>query len=507
MNLATIFSAHAEAFPDKPYLVVDDTVLTYGELARDTRDYARTLAKIGVGKGDRVGLHMDNNLAIAPLYFACFHLGAIAMPISCFDTSPEVAYSMNDCDTSILIIENALATKIDAIRKEVPGLRHCYVVGGDSAGNAPAWEDIVETTGPPPAVVDCDEQHPAAILYTSGSTGRPKGVTHSHGSLLHNAEGRRAAFSHDPYDSFFILSKLCHGAGLSSQLVTLGMCGGTTICTRKHDEATHLEMIDRWKPTFVGLSPATLRKMLEDCAFERSIFSGTKAVYVGGDKAPIDLYELMESKTGIPLREAMGMTECGGFLNCRPSMQPKPGSAGVPIPGAELRIVDHVGQEVPQGQEGELTLRSKSVMLGYWNKPEITANTIRNGWLHTGDLAHVDKDGYYFITGRIKDVIVRDTGNITPAEVEKTLITHPDVAQCGVFGIPDGDRGEAVAAAIVPEDPTAPPSIDDLTAFVTERLAERRVPSHWMFLEELPITEGMGKVDRAALKRLALERL
>lgn len=507
MNLTTVFAEHARATPDKPYLVVDDEVMTYGELARDTFDYARALHGLGVKKGDRVGLHMDNNTAIAPLYFACFRLGAIAMPISCFDTATEAAYSMNDCGADILIIEREMADKISKIREAVPGLRHCFVVGGDSGGPEASWEGVVTDAGPVPDIVDCEEDHPAAILYTSGSTGRPKGVTHTHGSLMHNGEGRIAAFEHGPEDGFFILSKLCHGAGLSSQLVTLGRCGGTTISTRSHAATDALPLIDRWKPAFVGVSPATLRQILEAPEFIPSVFSGTRAIYVGGDKAPLDLYELTKAKTGIALREAMGMTECGGYLNCRPNMQPKPGSAGIPIPGTEIRIVGHGDREVAQGEDGELTIRSKAVMLGYWNEPEITAATIREGWLHTGDLGHVDEDGYYFITGRIKDVIVRDTGNITPAEVEKTMIEHPGVAQCGVFGIPDGDRGEAVAAAIVIAAPESPLTEDELTAFASERLAERKVPSRWLFLDAFPITEGMGKVDRAALKKLGLKLL
>jgi long-chain acyl-CoA synthetase len=263
----------------------------------------------------------------------------------------------------------------------------------------------------------------------------------------------------------------------------------------------------KWKPTFAGLSPSVLREMLEDSSFDPAIYANIKSVYVGGDKAPLDLYALLKSKTGLSLREAMGMTECGGYLNCSPSMTPKPGSAGRPIPGTEIRIVDDEGKDVAQGTEGQLIVRTKAMMIGYWDEPEITAKTIRDDWLQTGDLGHVDEDGYYFITGRLKDVIVRGTGNVSPAEVEKAVTDHPDVVQCCVFGIPDGDMGEAVVAAIVPTDLASAPTKTALTDFVTQRLAERKIPSHWLFFNELPVTDGMGKVDRATLKKMGLEQL
>ncbi|MFW5734532.1 MAG: class I adenylate-forming enzyme family protein [Oceanidesulfovibrio sp.] len=503
MNLCTIYAEALRATPDAPYLVVDDDVLSYAQLHRNVWDDARALHRLGVQQGDRVAFHMDNRLDIASLYFACFRIGAVATPISCFDSPTEAAFSINNCAAHVLIIEAELAHKLQKIRDNAPELSQCFIVGECQENSAPSWEEQRALPSEEPPVADVAEDHPAAILYTSGSTGKPKGVTHTHGSLLHNAENRIAAFGHQSGDSFLILSKLCHGAGLSSQLVTLAKCGGFTLCTRGHSVAETHALMKRWKPTLVGTSPSFLREMLHDPTFDPADYAALKALYVGGDKAPLDLYELLPSKTGLELREALGMTECGGYLNCRPSMRPKPGSAGMPIPGTEIRIVDADGNEMPQGKEGELVLRTKALMSGYWNEPEITARTIRNGWMHTGDLALVDEDGYFFITGRIKDTIIRDTGNITPAEVEEVMITHPAVAQCGVFGIPDGDRGEAVVAAIVPADPKTPPDTASLNEFALSNLAERKVPSHWLLLDTMPVTDGMGKIDRKALKAIA----
>lgn len=508
MNLCTIHEPTLAARPDTPYLVVDDETITYADLHRRALADARALARLGVRRGDRVALFMDNRTDIAPLYFACFRIGAVSMPVSCFDTAHEAAYSLANCGAETLIVEAELAGRIAEIREKAPGLRRVFTVGGGEGGSeeAPSWEAERARSGPEPEVEQVDEDHPAAILYTSGSTGKPKGVTHTHGSLLHNGEGRIAAFGHEPGDTFLIHSKLCHGAGLGSQLVTLAMCGGTTVAMRSHAAAKTHSMMLRHRPTFVGTSPADLRAMLADPSFDPAAYAGLKALYVGGDKAPLDLYELFHEKTGLDLREALGMTECGGYMNCRPDMRPKPGSAGVPIPGTEVRIVDAQGRGMEPGQDGELILRSRAVMAGYWGEPEITARTIRNGWLHTGDLARVDEDGYYFITGRIKDIIIRGTGNISPAEVESAMIEHPGVAQCGVFGIPDGTNGQAVVAAVVPADPADPPGDKSLSSFAATRLAERRIPQHWMVLDALPLTEGMRKVDRTALKALWDER-
>lgn len=506
MHLAEFYSEAASATPDKAYFVVDDDILTYADLHRTTLGYSRALLSLGVESGDRVAFFMDNRVQVAPLYFACFRCGAVAIPLSSYSSPHEAAYAINDCGAAVLVVEAQKADSIPAIREQAPGLEHCLVVGEveGSGGDAPSFDELVAaSSGRDAPLAQREERAPAVVIYTSGSTGRPKGVTHTFHSLGHCAQSRIAALRHDASHVFLTPAKFCHGAGLTSQLLPLALVGGAIVTTRQQLPSTVHQLMRRWRPTFLNTSPGLLRQALDDPSFDKELYAGLQALYVGGDKASADLYDYFREKTGMELREAMGMTEAGGFLNCPPDMKPKPNSAGKPVPGAELRIVDQDGSDVPAGKEGELIVRTEALMSGYWGKPELTRKAIRDGWLWTGDLARVDEDGYYFITGRIKDVIVHNVGNVEPAEVEDALNQHPQVTDCSVFGVPAADVGEVVYAAIVPKNPAAPPSVEELDAFARKTLSVRKIPEGWLFLDSIPLTQGMAKVDRKSLRAMA----
>lgn len=504
MKLNQLYFQWAEETPDKPFLIVDDTELSYRELRQQAMQYAAALHDLDINPGDRVALYMDNRTDIAPLYFACFHVGAVAMPISCFDAPEEVAYAFNDCGGKILIVEPEKEHLIPEIRARAPQCIFLTLNQNDIDDARSLLQEVKHPhTLPPPT--DMPMESPAVVMYTSGSTGHPKGVTHSRTSLMANAKNRVETFRHQPAHSFFSSSKLCHAAALTILLLPMASCGGTVVTIRKDSTTTFLHALRHHSPTFATSSPVRLRETLDHPDCRKEDFAGITAFFVGGDKSPESLSSDFLSKTGFPLRQGLGMTELGGYMVGNPYEPPKPGTTGKPIHGTQVRILDANMNQLPPGEYGQVVVKTEAAMIGYWGLPDLTAKAFHDGWMLTGDLGFEDDEGYFTLTGRIKNTIIRNGGNTMPEEVESAMCHHPDIHQCGVTGIPDGIHGQAIVAFIVPEN-DASFTDAELDTHAREYLAERRCPQHWVTVDALPETE-MGKLDRRTLHEQAMNRL
>lgn len=507
MNLTQLMGRSLAERPDTTTLVIDDHTRTFGQLEQMSIDYAKALVSLGVRPGDRVAFFMGNRVELAGLYLACFRLGVVAKPTSCYIKPAEAEYELANCQAKVFIVEPELFPGVADLAERVPTLEGVYQAPGLEAAPATSFDRVVDQAraADAPPVHDCRPDDPAVILYTSGSTGRPKGVTHTVASLIQSTDNRLAALSHTADDVYFISSFLCHGSALTSVFLPMLAVGGTTVLMRTYSPAGFLEVLRRHRPSVVGAAPSHAQDIIDQPDVSPEDFASIRYFHVGGDAPTLPLFERFAEVTGLDLSVAMGMTECGGYLISPPEGPTRPGSMGRPIPGTEIRLIDDGGQVVPEGEIGQMIVRTGALMTGYWNDPANTEATIKDGWLWTGDLARRDKDGFYYFVGRSKHIIVHGTSNIAPAQVEDVINAHPQVKQSGVTGLPDERFGQKVTALIAPQDAADPPDFQELQAWIGQKLADRKVPEVWFLVDQIPLTK-MAKIDRQALAALALEK-
>ena len=338
---------------------------------------------------------------------------------------------------------------------------------------------------------------PALIIYTSGTTARPKGVTHTHATLVRTVE---TMWRIGPAGIGIAVTSIMHPSGIYCLVLPTLLAAGTVVLVPMFDPVEVLDAIERHRCTNTFLLPAMAQLLVVEQLKRKRDVSSLQWIIAGGDSVPVALQNQFQEACGLPLREGIGMTETCPIL-ANPPDGLRPGSLGVPLSGVEAGVVDNDGRPIPDGEIGELVVRSPLNFVGYWNNPEETAATLRNGWLHTGDLVKRDASGYYWFQGRKKQIIVREGFNVAPQEVEEILYQHPAVFEAGVFGLPDPVLGEKVIASVSLR-PGKQVNEAELREFARKHLNDLKVPEKIHFLAELP--KGLsGKVDRRLLKELA----
>jgi len=481
--------------PDKEAIIFKGKSTSYRELHDLMNWSARALLSLGIARGDRVAIFMENRVELVELYFACFRIGAIAVPLNHRYQTDEVVYAVNHCEAKVLIAE--------CIKDSVPSLLGIYVFGDEPANMENSWSRILKNL---PENVEwplVGENDPAMILYTSGITNKPKGVTHTHSSIFHTASSRKISQKLTKEDVSLAATVICHaGASIGVTFPTL-YAGGTVVILEKTDPVLFLEAVTQHRPTRTVILPAQLLDTVEHPRAESVDFSCLKEVECGGDQISHDLYEHFNKVAGYELNQLYGLTECEGACINPPFGLIKRGSIGKPRDVIEIRLLNPDGKDVPDGEVGEILIKSASVMIGYWNDPENTKKTFLDGWLRTGDLGRRDEDGYYYFIGRIKEVIIKGGSNVAPGEVEEVLDDHPDVIISGVVGTPDPRYGQLIHAFIeLKPSLENPPGENELSAYASKRLAAYKVPDRFTLVEELPRNE-VGKIDRRGLHALA----
>lgn len=504
MLLNDLYKEALEITPDKPAIIVDNAVCTYRELHDFSEKWAQTLLGCGIQKGDRIAILMPNRIEYMPFYFACYRIGAVASPLSCYIQSraDEVAFAANLTGSAFLMVSREYYPEVKDIRARVPSLKHIFVMdhGEDSAVSWPARVRENRGERPLPFVAESD---PALIVFTSGSTSMPKGVTHTHHSLLAHAKNKSITLKHNSQDVYLIATALGHASGSFGFTFPVLLKGGTVILMGTYDTEGFLHLIRKHRPTHVAAVPAEVREMLqilEDRPFD---FSSLKTFRCGGDTVPMELMERVREHTGMEITESYGATECEECCMNPPYGKKKPGSFGLPVHGTEMRLVDVEGRDVLQGQQGEILIRSEAMMKGYWNDEENTGKAFIDGWLRTGDLAYRDEDGYFFFVGRKKSIILKAGGNIAPGEVENVINSHPLVKVSGVVGAFDEMLGQVLHAFVVFDKGKGnPPNIEELARFAGTKLSAFKLPDRWTFVEALPLN-SIGKIDRKTLAEFA----
>lgn len=477
MNLSEHLTAAAAVAGNRTALSCGTDTLSYSELDRKVTQLARGLQAADVRKGDRVALHMANTLDMALAYFACFRLGAVAVPINVRLKHAE--------------IEHVLAHSAARLYLGEPGLY-------DGAPKASSVTELLAqgacaAAEPFPEVDGFDT---AVILYTSGTTARPKGVTHSHDSTRCGA----LATIDTGYRSGDVLLSFCplaHVSGLKLLFVAAVLLAAECALVPRFEAGAVLDTLERRRCTATFGLPVLLQALCREQRERPRDVSTLRTCLAGGDSVPLSLQQEFQHLFGCAIQEGIGMTEGVPICLNRPG-RVRPGSVGEPALDVEVRIVDSSGAPVARGAVGELVFRAPAMMTGYWNEPAATAATIVDGWLHSGDLARQDPDGWYWFAGRKKEIIVRGGSNVAPQEVEDVLLQHVAVLEAGVVGVPDAEYGEAVVAFVTLRA-ASNCGENELIAFARQRLSDHKVPSRVHFRDALPLG-NTGKVSRKSLK-------
>lgn len=486
--LSTNLVVSKNFYPDRVALRCDDLQFTFAEFDAAASRVATLLERAGIQPGDRVGLMLPNTPAYAIAFFGIMYRGAVAVPMNPLLKSREVSYYLSNSGATALFATPAFAAEATAGADEV-GAR-CWLV--DDAGLAELIADLPAQTGPVQRAAD----DVAVIVHTSGTTGKPKGAMFTHGNICHNADVTvRTLAKIGPDDVVMGCLPLFHVFGLTGALNSAVRAGATLTLIPRFDPRKALEVIERDGVTVFEGVPTMYSALLgaADAA------AGTRTLRTcvsGGAALPVQVLVDFETTFGCTVLEGYGLSESSSAAAFNhPDRPRKPGSIGTPIDGVEMRVVDLTGAEVAQGETGEIQIRGRNVMKGYWNLPEATRATItEDGWLHTGDVGRVDEDGFYYIVDRIKDLIIRGGYNVYPREIEEVLYEHPAVAEAAVVGIPHDSLGEEVGAAVALKKDSAV-TAEELRDHVKSRVAAYKYPRLVWLVDELP-KGPTGKVQK-----------
>ncbi len=485
---------HADLSPDSVALVDDgrDLTLTYADLEDQSRRLAGWMAANGVGAGDRVAMLAGNTTDVFEALFACAKLTAILVPLNWRLAVPELQFIVDDCRPQALIYEDTYAAASAALNAPVK-----LQLGADYAA-AKAGADPA-TVGPVTATHD----DAWAILYTSGTTGHPKGAICTHGMFFWNAINIGHAVGLTAASTNLNVLPTFHSGGLNLYTTPCLHLGARSINLREFDPARVLELLVGGEITHFFGVPAIYQFLAEHPDWEHADLSRVTSWACGGAPMPIALLQRYADR-GVVIRQGMGLTETSPtvFLTDAAHAISKVGSVGKPALHTEIRVVDEDGTDVGVDEIGELWVRGPNVTPGYWERPEANETSFTDGWLHTGDAARIDADGYVFIVDRWKDMFISGGENVYPAEVEQVLFHHPNVMDVAVIGVPDERWGEVGMAVVVPRDAA---SFDgaDLLGFCDDQLARYKIPKHVTTIDVLP-RNAAGKVLKRELRESLL---
>ncbi len=496
--LNDLIRRQAETGPERTAILFEDQSVSYGELYEEVDRAARMLAGLGLQRGDRLGLMFPNRPEMLILYFASFRLGVVVVPVNTRYQRAEIEYALDHSECRLLIADERFFSIVDGLDRSVSSLER-ILVRHDAAKHKDEALDIHLDKAP--STIDWPEvqpDDPAVIFYTSGSTSRPKGVVHTHFSLLGNARIQAVTREIKPDTIWLVSTGVGYIAGLSGVTMPAFRTGATLVLVPDLKAENLARAIERHRADTTLILPTLLLEVLEDPSSEAADLSSLKACFVGGDECSHDLYERFRKRMGWDLLQILGMTECEGYLANRPSGPQRTRTVGKPAEGIVLRLVDPDGNDVAQGQPGEILVRGDSVMVGYWEDPETTQKALQDGWLHGGDIAVCDQDGFYTFHERGREIIIHGGSNVGPHEVEDVIDSHPDVKESCVVGVPDAHYGAILAAYVAWEAGAADGDLEALKTWVADRLAAYKVPDRWHSLENLPKT-ATGKIDRKSL--------
>lgn len=493
--VTTDWAARWAAYLPKAFAFTDGDTgeqLTYAHLNRGGEYLAHYLLAVpGLRHGDRIAILAENTLAYPLLFVAAQKAGFILVPVNYRLSVPELAFILQDAAPALLIAEEQFALLADDAAKQARLTPERWSV-----------EDVFARTDEPAAYTGSwplvSETDPIFILYTSGTTGFPKGVLYTHRMLFWNSVNTALSLVINSESRTLNVMPPFHTGGWNVLMTPLLHRGGHTVLLRKFTACRVLQLLESSKSTVFMAVPTMLRMLAEAPDFATADLRQLRYIIVGGEPLPLPVIEQWHRR-GIPIRQGFGMTEVGPnlFSLHQDDATRKIGSIGRPNFYVETSIVDDVGRICPADTPGELLLRGPMVTPGYWRNEEATATAFRDGWFKTGDIVQQDDEGYFYVVGRLKEMYISGGENVYPAEVERWLEKHPDIAEVAVVGVSDEKWGEVGSAFVVLRSGCAP-SAESLSEFCREGLARYKVPKYFSLVSELP-KNATGKIDRRAL--------
>ncbi len=494
MNIASNLDQAAQSFPDKTVIQFEERSMTYKELQSKTDCLAAGLKKLGIIPGDRVAILMPNIPEFAVVYYAIQKTGAIAVSLNVMLKQDEVSYIINNSGAATLFTTQALAGEVN--QDEMPKLKTVIIVEGDADGRI-HMDDVFLADCGSFETMEMDPDDDAAILYTSGTTGFPKGATLSQSNIVSNVNATVYHTDMTKNDVLQLFLPLFHCFGQNFILNACIKAGATVVMHRRFEPQPVLEAIQKHKVTMFFAVP-TIYIYLLNMENASADLSGIRYFFTAAANMPKEVAVKWLETHKIPINDGYGLTETSPFASYNHEHAYKTGSVGSPVMDVEMKITDENGNEPPPGTWGEICIKGPNVMTGYWNNPEATADSIKDGWFHSGDIGTMDEKGYFFIVDRVKDMINSAGNKIYPAEVENILYQHPAIHETAVYGLPDPEKGESVTAAIVLK-PEASLNEKEIINFCQSRIAKYKVPKTVLFIEELP-KSPTGKILKRILR-------
>lgn len=501
MDLSDWIERQAAFAPSKPAIACGGTRLSYAELACAIRRAAGALAAAGVERGERVAHLGYNAIEQVVLLFACARVGAMFVPLSWRLAPPEHRAMLADCRPRVLVVADPfVAPTAPILGAEDAPVR--VSLGAPREGWT-SWETFLASgdAAPAPCIEGADAA-PVLLCYTSGSTGQPKGVVHTQRALFANAVNSTHMHDLSSEDVVLTTLPLFHVGGLNIQTLPALHAGASVVLHPRFEPALAIDAIERDGITLTVLVPAQLEALAREPRWRNADLSRLRAISTGSTIIG-EAFVRKDLQRGVPLLQVYGATEtCPIAAYQRIGDAPRhPGSIGKTALHCELRIVDEAGRDVAPGVPGEIWVRGQNVMQGYWNRAHESREALAGGWYRTGDVAHADADGWLYVDGRRRDLIISGGENVYPAEIENLLALCPDIAEVAIVGRPDERWGEAVVAVVVPAR-GATLTREGVCALLEGRIARYKHPRDVVFADALPRT-ALGKVKREDLKRLA----
>ncbi|MGJ9458390.1 acyl-CoA synthetase [Oceanobacillus sp. CF4.6] len=482
------FESRVSLTPNKIAIIDSNTndSWTYAELHRRVAKVGNYFYSKGIRKGDRVAILAPNHISFFDFFFAAMKIGAIFIPLNWRLAEAELEYVINDCDPKMIGIDPLFVDKIKAI---------------DTTSNLVMIDhnDYLNDLHSEPFTIDTQlkEEDPLAMIYTGGTTGRPKGAVLSHRSILWNALNTTISWNLDQDDTTLTCLPMFHTGGLNVYSLPLLLVGGTVVLSSDFNPTKAVEDLITYKCTVVLFVPTMYHMIIQTDLFKQSSFPDMKVFVSGGAPCPLKIYHAFSEK-GLAFKEGYGLTEAGPnnfYIDSKDTVR-KLGSVGKAMIFNDIQIIGEDGLVVEPGEVGELLTRGNHAFEYYWNKPDETKETIKDGWIHTGDLARKDEEGFVYIVGRKKDMIITGGENVYPLEVEHWIESHQAVDEAAVIGLPDEKWGEIVVAFVVTKIEITP---KELELHCSQKITRYKIPKKFIVIEELPKTH-VGKINKTALK-------
>ena len=513
LNLSILLVDSARNHPERTAVVLGETRLTYAQVNAAANQVAGLLAARGIRPGDKVALSCPNLPYFPIVYYGILKAGAVVVPLNVLLKGREIGYHLNDSQARAYLCFQGTAdlpmgTEGYAGFGQADGCEHFFLITADPA--APSPIEGAETmgqalAGQPPVfeTVLAEETDPAVILYTSGTTGQAKGAELSHSNLILNALTCNRLFGSAPAtDTHLLVLPLFHSFGSTVNMNAGFATAATLVLLPRFDAAAAVKLLESENVTFFAGVPTMywgLLNALSDGVDVQRIAENMRVAVAGGSSLPVEIIHQVKQRFGVQILEGYGLSETSPVATFSdPRREPRPGSIGIPIWGVEVKLIDPEWNTIEGADEiGEIAIRGHNIMRGYYNRPEATAEVMRDGWFRSGDLGRRDKDGFYYIVDRAKDMIIRGGFNVYPREIEEVLMTHEAVSLAAVIGVPHEQHGEEIKAYVIRSD-GATVTEDELIAWSREQMASYKYPRIVAFVDSLPMT-ATGKLLKRAL--------